>query len=135
MKTELEQMLSDCLPGGYYCDPQKVADDMREWLAKHGVELERENTHLLVLATNAEFDRSKLECELAKVKAENARLREALRECLDGAAYTVSVDAILDPSTRHVGLERLARHRSLLPDAVDVCPDSDSALPNVQAHR
>ena len=61
---------------------------------------------------------------------ENARLREALREALDGAAYTVSVAAILDPSTRHVGLERLARHRSLLPDAVDVCPDA--ALPNAK---
>jgi len=70
-----------------------------------------------------------------ELERENARLREALRECLDGAAYTVSVDALLDPSTRHVGLERLARHRSLLPDAVDVCPDSESALPNVQAQR
>ena len=62
---------------------------------------------------------------------DNALLRDALRECLDGAAYTVSVDAILDPSTRHIGLEKLARHRSLLPDAVHVCPHSDSSLPNV----
>jgi hypothetical protein len=60
---------------------------------------------------------------------ENARLREALREALDGAAYTVSVDALLNPNIRHAGLEMLARHRSLLPDAVDVCPDA--ALPNV----
>lgn len=65
-----------------------------------------------------------------KLEREIARLREALRECLDGAAYTVSVDAILNPSTRHIGLEKLDRHRSLLPDAVDVCPDSDSSLPN-----
>ena len=64
------------------------------------------------------------------LERENTRLREALRECLDGAAYTVSVDAILDPSTRHIDLETLARHRSLLPEAVDVCPDSDSVLPN-----
>jgi hypothetical protein len=64
-----------------------------------------------------------------ELERENARLREALREALDGAAYTVSVDALLNPNIRHAGLERLARHRSLLPDAVDACPDS--ALPNV----
>ncbi len=43
---ELEQMLTACLPGGHCCDPQKVADDMREWLGKHGSELERENARL-----------------------------------------------------------------------------------------
>jgi hypothetical protein len=69
---------------------------------------------------------------LGEIERENALLQDALREALDGAAYTVSVDAILDPSTRHVGLERLARHRSLLPNAVDVCPDSESSLPNAQ---
>jgi hypothetical protein len=61
---------------------------------------------------------------------ENALLRDALRECLDGAAYTISVDAFFNSSNRHVGLERLERHRSLLPAVVDSCPDSDSALPN-----
>jgi hypothetical protein len=67
-----------------------------------------------------------------ELQRENTILREALRECLDGAAYTVSVAAILDPSTRHIGLEKLDRHRSLLPDAVDVCPDSYSVLPNAR---
>jgi len=64
-------------------------------------ELERENAHLLVLATNAEFNRSKMErenarlqmeldasCnaeELRQVRAENTKLREcgnALRDAL-----------------------------------------------------
>jgi hypothetical protein len=48
-------------------------------------ELERENTHLLVLATNAEFDRSKLERELAAAKAENARLKIYNRQAEDAA--------------------------------------------------
>jgi hypothetical protein len=39
-------------------------------------ELERENTHLLVLATNAEFNRSKLE-------RENARLRDSNNVCAE----------------------------------------------------
>jgi len=50
-------------------------------------ELERENTHLLVLATNAEFDRSKLERELAESKAENARLRESGKALRDALAF------------------------------------------------
>jgi len=49
--------------------------------------LERENTHLLVLATNAEFDRSKLERELAEAKAENARLRDAGKAIRDALAF------------------------------------------------
>ena len=88
-------------------------------LADFARELERENTHLLVLATNAEFDRSKLErelirmeanCdhlqvivdnngypsgvdyakierELAELKAENARLREAGKALRDALAF------------------------------------------------
>jgi hypothetical protein len=47
------------------------------------------------------------------------RLRTALRECLDGIDYTVRVDAILRPDERHIGLEKLDRHRSLLPNAKD----------------
>lgn len=34
-EKQLEQMISDCLPGGYNCDPQAVADSMREWHAKY----------------------------------------------------------------------------------------------------
>jgi hypothetical protein len=100
-------------------------------------ELERENTHLLVLATNAEFNRSKLErknarlqmeldasCnaeELRQVRAENARLQEAgwrvakALECARGNGY-------------HGGSHALAEWATYF-------PKSDSSLPNVQAQR
>jgi hypothetical protein len=56
------------------------------------------------------------------------RLRTALRECLDGIDYTVRVDAILRPDERHIGLEKLDRHRSLLPNTGDQ-PRADDGLP------
>ena len=59
------------------------------------------------------------------------RLRAALRECLDGIDYTVRVDAILRPEERHSGLEKLGRHRSLLPNAQRVAPP-ESGQPDTQ---
>lgn len=94
-------------------------------------DLERELNEQVVCNGKGAEREADLLGKVDRLERENALLLDALRECLDGAAYTVSVDAILDPSTRHIGLEKLARHRSLLPDAVDVCPDSDSSLPNV----
>ena len=80
-------------------------------------ELERENTHLLVLATNAEFDRSKLERELAKVKAENARLREAIARAERNLRRAIRTDILGDSF------------------ACGVADDPASALPNAQAQR
>lgn len=34
-EKQLEQMIAECLPGGYNCDPQAAADAMREWHAKY----------------------------------------------------------------------------------------------------
>jgi len=31
----MERMLADCVPGGSSCDPQRVADAIREWFAKN----------------------------------------------------------------------------------------------------
>ena len=36
---QLEAMLMDCIPGGHLCDPQVVADNIREWFASHGAAL------------------------------------------------------------------------------------------------
>lgn len=44
MKTKEEQrfdidaMLAACIPGGDTCDPQEVADAIREWFADHVVD-------------------------------------------------------------------------------------------------
>ena len=35
-EIDIEAMLSACLPGGDYCDPQLVADNIRAWAAKEG---------------------------------------------------------------------------------------------------
>jgi hypothetical protein len=102
-------------------------------------ELERENTRLqmeLDASCNAEELRQYrhanqfLITNQGAYERENALLRDALRECLDGIAYSISHNTMLLPIsyTPPAYLEKLARHRSLLPDAVDVCPDS--ALPN-----
>jgi hypothetical protein len=29
--ADVEQMLKDCVPGGSFCDPQAICDDIREW--------------------------------------------------------------------------------------------------------
>lgn len=31
---KLEDLIKECLPGGYYCDPQQVADAIRKWHRK-----------------------------------------------------------------------------------------------------
>jgi len=74
--------------------------------------LERENTHLLVLATNAEFNRSKIErenarlqmeldasCnaeELRQVRAENGQLRNKVKNQRDRIIF-------LEGPTNHIG--------------------------------
>ena len=30
-RNEVDQMIDDCVPGGSFCDPQQVADALREW--------------------------------------------------------------------------------------------------------
>lgn len=53
----VDALLRECVPGGSSCDPQQVADAIREWFA------------------NME---TRPCCELAALKASNAELRSAL---------------------------------------------------------
>ena len=69
-----------------------------------------------------EIDEFAAKLTSADARDEIQRLRAALRECLDGIDYTVRVDAILRPEERHSGLEKLGRHRSLLPNAQSLPP-------------
>ena len=90
-------------------------------------EVEGDSYGIRSITQLADMLMAKIDFPNVGAQRENTLLRDALREALDAAAYTVSVNSFLDPNTRHCQLERLARHRSLLPDAVDVCPDSASA--------
>lgn len=35
-RIDVEAMLRDCVPGGSICDPQRIADSIREWFDEHG---------------------------------------------------------------------------------------------------
>lgn len=59
------------------------------------------------------------DCKYAELERKNKLLTAALNECLDGIEYTLRVDAVLRPEERHVGLEKLIRHRSLIPNHKD----------------